>query len=290
MTSPDTDTRHDTDAIIEAARLGMEPTELELGTIWTKTQADGSVALIDLTTSAHLAQMDALAKREGEDPARKTGSVLLTEHASFSEYVKDHADEFATSLYGDRRAGRIIAVLNGHDRGQEGAGWGDHRATLQLTLTEAWTAWVAASGKLVGQEEFAEFLEDQRLNVVAPDAATLLEIVTTIQAKTAVAFKSAIRLDDGQVQIGYEENTETTAGQAGTMTVPSEITLALTPYEGMQPFQVTARLRTRVRDGRLSIGVVLDQPEDVLRAAFNQVVVEVEVATEHTVLHGTPGS
>ena len=56
----------------------------------------------------------------------------------------------------------------------------------------------------------------------------------------------------------------------------------------MLPYPVTARLRTRVRDGQLTIGVVLDQVDDVLRAAFGQVVAEVSTATDLVVLHGTP--
>lgn len=291
MTNPQNDTgvaRHDTDAIIEAARLGVEPTELDLGKVYTRTNADGSITLIDLTSAANLQALDALAKRDGKQPARKTGTVALTEHASLSQYVTEHGEELATELWADRDRGRIVAVLNGHIRSDDGAGWADHRAVLTLRHTAAWKAWTGASGTMVGQEDFAEFLEAHRVDIRVPDAATLLEVVTTLSQNTSVAFKSAIRLTDGQTQLRYEETTDTRAGQAGDLKVPSEIVLGIAPYEGMDPFRLTARLQTRVRDGRLTIGVVLDQVDDVLRSAFEQVVAEVATATDLAVLHGTP--
>jgi uncharacterized protein YfdQ (DUF2303 family) len=276
------------DAIIEAARLGVELTELELGDIYAAPQADGSVRVIDLAT-------DECRKRLGLAPIRKTGVVALSEPTSFAHYVKAHAVETCTHLYADRDAGRIVAVLNDHpiDPGADDVegGWGDHRAVLTLRQTPAWKAWLGASGRMVDQLAFAEFLEDRALDVITPDHAVLLEVVTSIEGTKGVAYKSGTRLESGEVKFRYEETITAKAGQAGELTIPTRIELGISPYEGMDPYKVTARFRYRIDgSGGLQLGVVLDRPEDVLRSAFGDVTGIIELATDQIVLHGTPAS
>ena len=289
MTNPTDGTRHDTDSIIEAARLGVELTPLQLGELYSAPQADGSVRVIDLATPEHLTRLDLIAKRDGKGPARKTGHAQFTEARSFGQYVNDHQITGTTTLWGDRRAGRILAVFNGHTNSGDGkAGWGDHRGTLTLQNTAEWVAWNHASGQMLGQEAFAEFLEDHLAEIVEPDGAQLLEVATSLQAHIGATMKSAIRLDSGQVQVAYEETIEATAGKAGKLTIPTRLTLALTPFEGGEPYKVEARFRYRLANGTLKLGVILDRPDDVLRAAFADVVTKVEDDTSVTVFYGTP--
>lgn len=276
------------DAIIEAARDGQPVEQLDLGSVYARQRSDGGVDVIDLTGPQHLQTLDALAKRVGMPPARKTGHVQLTEHASFSRYVNQHGEQLATTLYADRQTGRIDAVLNGHLADDDGAGWGDHRATLALTKTDPWKLWIGVSGQLIEQEAFAEFLEDRAADIVEPDAATLIEVATTLQSNGSVAWKSQVRLDNGLVQLAYEETAEATAGRAGNMQIPHRIKLALAPFEGGDLYAVEARFRYRLRDGKLRIGIVLDRVDDVLRKAFGDVVDAVEEATDLVVLHGRP--
>ncbi len=289
MTNPTEGPRHDTDAIIEAARLGVDLTTLDLGGIYAAPQADGSIKVLDLATPEHLARLDLVAKRNDEAPARKTGTAQLTEAHSFGLYVNDHQQTGTTTLWGDRKAGRIQAVFNGHQASADGtAGWGDHRATLSLQLTPEWQAWNRASGQMLDQEAFAEFLEEHVGDVREPDGAELLEVATSIQASIGATMKSAIRLDSGQVQVAYEETIEARAGKAGALTIPTRVVLALTPYEGGEPYKVEARFRYRLANGALKLGVVLDRPDDVLKAAFADVATAVENDTSCTVLFGSP--
>lgn len=289
MTNPTEGPRHDTDAIIEAARLGVELTPLDLGGIYAAPCADGSTKLLDLATPEHLARLDLVAKRNGEAPARKTGHAQLTEAHSFGLYVNDHQQTGTTTLWGNRDRGTIVAVFNGHTASADGAaGWGDHRATLTLQNTSEWIAWNRASGQMLDQEQFAEFLEDHIGDVREPDGAELLEVATSIQASIGATMKSAIRLDSGQVQVAYEETIEARAGKAGALTIPTRVVLALTPFEGGEPYKVEARFRYRLANGSLKLGVVLDRPSDVLKAAFDDVIKAVENDTSCTVLAGTP--
>jgi len=289
MTTPTEGPRHDTDSIIEAARLGVELTDLHLGEVYAAPQADGSVKVIDLATTEHLNRLDAIAKRKGLAPERKTGHAQVADTRSFGMYVNDHQISGQTTLWGDRQQGRILAVFNGHGVSAEGMpDWGDHRATLTMQKTAEWVDWNNASGPVWSQEAFAEFLEGHLAEIVEPDGAQLLEVATSLQAHIGATMKSAIRLDSGQVQVAYEETIEASAGKAGKLTIPTRLTLALTPFEGGEPYKVEARFRYRLANGTLKLGVILDRPDDILRAAFADVVKKVEDDTSITVFYGTP--
>lgn len=278
------------DSIIAAARAGQAVQELDLGSVYARQRADGGVDVLDLAQTGHLGQLVALRRHNGEPPVRKTGQVTLTEAVSFAAYVNDHKVEAHTEVWADRDHGRLVAVLNGHARRDPAAGWGDHRATLELRFTPAWKAWTAINGRQLPQAEFADFLEDNLPDVVEPDGAALLEVATSIQATVGAVVKSAIRTDNGEVQVRYEEQVEGKAGRAGDLTIPTRIALRLTPFEGGEPYRVEARLRWRAGNGSLTLGVVLDRPDDVVRAAFGDLVELVEAETDLVVLHGTPSS
>lgn len=283
----------DTRAVIEAARAGVEPSPLELGQIYAVAQADGTVRVVDLDTEQHRARISG-------HPVRKVASVTFTEHASLSQYVVAHGEPEATTLWADQHQGRIIAVLNDHENQYLGTGetitpmagdpgHRDHRAVLALRTTPEWAAWTAASGQLFDQEEFANFLEDHALDVRNPTASELLEVATSIQATTGASVKSAIRLESGEVQVAYEEQIAASAGRSGQLKIPTRISLGLAPFDGVDAYKVDARFRYRVGNGRLRLGVVLDRPEDVLRAAFGDIVTQVQAATGLSVLYGNPG-
>lgn len=242
----------------------------------------GRSVLVSVTPQGaiHTADLD----QYGTRPQRKTGFVALHESASFSTYVSEHADD-GTTLYGDWRALSIIAVLDDH--GAE-PGWAQHRATLRLRTTPEWDRWVGANGKLVDQQAFAEFIEDNLADIREPPAADLLEIAQSFQAANKVSFSSGLRIASGEVQLTYREEIAATAGRDGKLQVPSEFELQLAPFEGAAPYKVKARLRYRIREGRLAIGFALVRHEDVIRTAFTEEANGIAETTGRTVLMGAP--
>lgn len=242
---------------------------------------DGRVQLIDL-------------ERYGEHPPRQTGGVGLTDQDSFVEYVNRHRDTERTTLWSDVDRGTVVAVINDHERdracqGNEVAGWADHRATLQLKLTEDWRFWAANDGKLLSQTAFAEHLEEGALNIVTPAAADMLEIAQSFQAKRGVAFKSSTRLKSGEVGLQYEETTDARAGVRGTIEIPDTFTLRMQPFDGGPEYtDVIARFRYRINDGTLLLGYKLNRPDLVKRAAFNEITATVSEGINLPVMAGTP--
>lgn len=131
--------------------------------------------------------------------------------------------------------------------------------------------WLRLDGKLVGQEDFAEHIEDGLQDIVTPDGATMLEVAQSIQGTKSAEFKGARRLQDGNIGVEWVEETTATAGSRGDLEIPERFELALAPFEGEDAYRVNARLRYRIRAGDLLLGYRLDRPGDVLRDAVDTV-------------------
>jgi uncharacterized protein YfdQ (DUF2303 family) len=274
----------DSTAVNEIAHLAQEAAsaeELRPGTIYAVRLGD-HVQTIDLTGDQYR-----------EQPKRKRGTTVVRDVDSFLALWTKHADP-DSEIYADRDTRTITAVLNADHRvgddGVEGARWRDHRVVLQLKHSDAFTAWMGINTRALSQTAFAEFIEDHRADVREPAAADLLELAQDFQATSKVTFRSGAALKSGQRTLNYVEQIDATAGKNGQLTIPDELQLALAVFEGARVAdQVTARLRYRIDgDGRLALIVVLDQISDVIQAAFEGVIKEVDDDAGTPILRGTP--
>lgn len=278
-----TDTIDNIQSAIDAGIATAKPLELVEGKDYAVVvPAGGTVERVDNDLDIYR-----------ERPRRKTGVVTVRDAASFTAYVAKHGIE-DTELWADPVSYGLIGVINAHGDSdaagnEEGwAGWGDHRVVLKLAKTRAWTAWEKLDGQLLDQVTFAEHLEQRLADIVEPAGADMLEIAQTFTAKRNIQFDSSQRLASGQTQLRYHEEIEAKAGTKGGLAVPEAFKLGLVPFEGCEGYAVIARLRHRIHDGALRIGYVLDRPEDILRAAFDDIVKAVDDGTTQTVFMGTP--
>lgn len=225
-------------------------------------------------------------------PRRKTGTVVVHDATSFVAYLHKHGLT-ETEVYADLNTQRLTAVINGHlgttgDGIEDYAGWGDHRVTLRLDVTAGWAAWTHLDRKWLRQLDFAEHVEDRLPDFVAPTGADMLELAQSFSANRSVQFESSRRTKSGETTLIYKEEETAAAGRKGNMAIPDTFELGLVPFEGSEAYKVTARLRYRINDGTLTIGYILDRPEDVVRAAFLDIVEAVEDRSSRSVLRGVP--
>lgn len=249
-------TNGDTQAIIEVAQAAAEPNELDIEATYGVIVPEGSrFELVDLES-------------QQLRPSRPRGVYRLATVDALVAYVKRLQDADETTVWVHPTEGRVEAVLNDH--GQK-PGHADHRAKLDLIGAPEWEHWLSRNGQLTDQETFAEHLEDGVAQLVEPAAADMLEIAQSFHASQAATIRHARRLDSGQVNVVYDEKIEATAGQQGELNVPTEFKLAIPPFVGEEPYEVTARLRFRLNAGNLRIGYRLDQPEAVVRDALGKI-------------------
>lgn len=237
-------------------------------------------------TPAGIKTVDLTGPEHTGTPARKQGTTTVRDATSFATYFGKHSDP-DTEVYADAERLTVTAVLDAHTA--DTARWSGHRLTLALRQTEAWSQWMRSDGDLLDQEHFAEFLQDHLPELLEPTAADMMEIAQSIQGVSKAEFTSGTRLADGQRQLQYTETVTAKAGQKGQLQIPEVFTIGLVPFEGSAGYKVTARFRYRIgRNGELTMGYKLDQPGDILRLAFADVVTAIGEAIEQPVMNGHP--
>ena len=203
-------------------------------------------------------------------PRRKRGTVQLKSLDSLLAYCtdQDEADDPASNhgyIYADPDTRRITAVFN-DQRSNEG--WRDHRAEFKAEYTPEFSKWVSNDKKQFTQSEFAEFIEDNLVDITEPAAQALLDVATTIQAKTDINFSSAKRLQNGQVQLQYTENIDARAGANGALEIPKEFALGLRIFKNGEGYKIKARLKYRLHSGTIKFWYELDRVERAIEDAF----------------------
>lgn len=252
--SPDTEAS----AVANIAVQGVEPHPIEAGVLVTVPDGRGGVKVIDTDQYA-------------DHPRATKAKRTVTDAASFVAYVERHGTD-ATEVWADTPNSTVVAVIDAHEGAGKPAGWEGHKLTLALEKTDAWKAWTKADGQWFQQLDFAEFIEDRASDVKTPSSADLLELAQSFQAHRKVDFESSERMKDGQTNLAFKETVAAKAGQKGNIVIPDELLLVLKPYVGGPAYHVFARFRYRLNGAQLALGIVLQRPQEILDAAFADVV------------------
>ena len=269
--------------IARLAGQALKPQDIGPSEIFTVADNDGGVRITDTDSYA-------------PGPRRAAGRRIVTDAYSFVSYLDRHGNE-QTEVYADKVASTVVAVLDSHTGSDKPNGWQQHTVKLELVKTIPWLAWMARDLTTVGrgawfnQEEFAEFIQERATDCIKPDSATLLELATSFQANNKVDFKSAVNTGSGQVNLGFNETITAKAGQTGNIPIPTELKLRLRPYIGGPIYNVTAQFRFRLNGGDLRLGFAIVRPQDILDAAFTDIVDEIrDGKSETVVLTGIDGA
>jgi uncharacterized protein YfdQ (DUF2303 family) len=224
-------------------------------------------------------------------PSRIAQQVTMHNAGSFSAYVKEFAEE-STAIFFDEDKRTFTAILdyhlggNGHEDA-EAPRWCDHVATFVARTSPEWDAWIGRNMKAFGQVEFAEFLEDNLIDVIEPAGADLLEITRTLEAKKDVAYSSAIRLQNGSVRINYDEVIKGTANtQAGVIEIPEQFTLQMEVIRGGSQYRFPARFKYRLKERALILWYEIVRPHKILEQALNETLAAIQDGTGLTIRKG----
>lgn len=224
-------------------------------------------------------------------PTRKRGTFVFEDAQSFISYVNLHKIN-ATAIYATLKEANKLripsfaAVIDEHD-GDDGVGprWRSHKASYECQLSDEWKIWIASNKQPIAQEVFAQFIEDNLPDIVRPDGATIMEVAKTLEAKKDVTFKSAIRLENGDVQFAYSEETSGRAGN-GTLEIPTEFVIAIPVIVNGPKVEIKARLRYRIPNGTLSFWYDLLRPHKVIDDAFDATWERITKDTDISILYG----
>lgn len=277
------------EVVADLAQKAYEPQELENGSYYVLRKADGNLEFCD---------------RTNVPPARKTGTVTVTDVDSFAAYYGKHGDEFS-EVFADVTKSTMTAVLDAHqDSVPRHQG---HRLVLALDTTPQWKTWLEHNSKPLSQQAFADFI-DANYGDVAPEAepihlpggvtlrnvsaADLRELAQHLTASVDATIANGQRIDNGATRFTFTENIEVRGGQKGEFEVPAAFLLAVKPYDDCpDDTRIIARLKTRHNreTGTLTVTYTLFEAVKVLREAFDAVVDSLAHHTDcNQILNGQP--
>lgn len=231
-----------------------------------------------------------------ERPLRKIAHVRVRDAESFVCYVKRHGSLTDSTVWClvDYVQGKIAfaGIINDHGEDESKPAWRDHRALFSPEFSEEWRRWVGANKKPFTQAEFAAFLEDNLRDIASPDGSGLpsgsamLEMALAFEARQEMRFKSAMRLQSGAVSLSFINDDD--AGTIAQMQVFERFAIGIPVFWGDDAYQLDARLRYRVRDGKLSFWFELVRQDKVLEAAAKTVIDLIKDETGSPFFFGEP--
>lgn len=179
------------------------------------------------------------------DPRFLTANPLINETRAFIDYINQFKVKATRIFY--TQEGAFLAVIDYH----EGSGLdakphhGDHFARLTLLRSPEWVEWSANSEKQMGQQSFAEFIEDNAKDLLVPDPETMLRIASGLHATVGATFRQATNQANGQIQLAFDETINGTVN-GKEEAIPTTFQVGLRPFMGCARYPVDCRLRYRI--------------------------------------------
>lgn len=229
-------------------------------------------------------------------PRRKRAKVRSLDTDSFIDYVLRHGAPERSTIWcqADYKAGQVnfSAIINDHSAAEDGQAWRDHLALYQPVFSEEWVRWTGSNKKMFTQTEFAAFIEDNLKDITGiagsegPSGAQMLEMAISFEANQDMKFKSAIRLQNGGVQMSFSQDDDNQTIQK--MQMFDRFAIGLPVFWNGEGYLIEARLRYRVREGKLTFWFELIRQDKTLEAATKTTIDMIRSKTACPFFFGDP--
>jgi uncharacterized protein YfdQ (DUF2303 family) len=280
----------DTAAAIEA---GAHTTTAAKRTVWMEDRNikipiavnNGAIVVMD----GVLAELD---KRWRDRP--RVGATTLTEVDSFIAHLVRWGSE-RTVVYANTAAMSFEAVLDDHPPDEHTAAARQHRASYTCPRSAEWLAWTQLDSKPMGQVAFADFIESRLEDLVDgakltppvegfPRPLDVLQVGRALNIQTKGTFQRESNPTNGDSIFICKTETDAKSTQ-----IPRAFLLGIPVFDGGgKRYQIEARVRFALIEGRPTFSFTLHRRAEVERDAFGEIRAKVAKDTGRLVLAGTP--
>lgn len=222
------------------------------------------------------------------------GTVQLHDAASFAEYVRRLNAGPSLGVYATLNPAKFVAVFDDHVTAEQ-PGWKALRAEYAIEHSVEWITWTKHNGEgaaFGSTGALAKFLEENAPDITEPNGAVMQEIALNFRINSEVSFASAERLQNGQVELLYNNIVDGHSRNASgrKIGIPERFRIEIPVWRGMTSSRYTldARFRYRLRDQKLALWYELVRPHKVLEQAFHETWKEIEGALKTKILFGSP--
>lgn len=227
-------------------------------------------------------------------PRRKIAKVKLHDAESFIDYNKRHGSMSDSTIWciADYKQGKVCftSILNDHGEDEDKPAFRDHRATFIPEFSEEWVRWTSKHKQPFNQTDFAAFIEDNLKDIAStdnnPTGAQMLEMALSFEANQDMRFKSAIRLQNGGVQMSFAQDDDAQTLQK--MQAFDRFSIGLSVFWNGDAYRLDAKLRYRVREGKLTFWFELTRPDKVLEAATQTLITHIREKIGNPFFFGEP--
>lgn len=191
-------------------------------------------------------------------PARDRRIVSVVDVDSFKTYLDIHKTERSEVHVNVRwptsTSRHDLAIGYCDDGDSSKTSWRDHVVFLSPVLSKDFEDWMKVDGEELSQLDLVRFLDRHLSNIVkpeedktAPSAAEVMTFVSNLSDVRKVEFKKSVNLDNGRVQLSYNEIDE--SGATSNITIPKSFWVQLKPIVGHQAeYKIRVTLRYRIKD------------------------------------------
>lgn len=212
--------------------------------------------------------------------------VFLTAESMVAAHVLYASDR--TRIFSDVENRKITSIYDflspklsadTEDAGDQKTGWSQFRSEIVFRDSRKLKEWNRLT-EWTSQDDFANFLEDHLEDVLDPTGVDLLSIATDLEANSASSFKGKITLQNGDVRLDYQSDTQT------SVEIPKQLILGIPLFEHGEKYRLTARLRFRVSGGGVSFRLLFTNLADAIDLEFERITQVMEEKTESVILRG----
>lgn len=304
---------------IEVAKEAFRPELKDVGTV-----GDEKVSVLAYPQGMVVKDVEDFIGGKRPNPRRRTGSATHTTLDSFilhANRFKD--DDSALFAHGDMEQPSLSAVFDYHqaltlvhadgeviERGSSAMPrYGSHRSVYSFPVSDEWKAWLATNKKMMGQQDFAEFLEDRIMDVLPPPSegdasasklldfakqvggtfaspAKLIELSRGLAVHLDERVKQVTNLSTGEGEIQWEQKHNGADGQP--LLVPSLFLIAIPVFKEGVAYRLCVRLRYRAGGGSVKWFYEIYQFERAFEDAFNEACQKAAEETKLPLFSGTP--
>lgn len=259
-------------AAIEAGQALGQPFEIE------------GVPAVMIPTGAKLETLERL--QELDRPRRVKRIVTVRSADQFVSYFNRYANEDST-VYVNVDNATFSGEIDHHGKQ---AAHGDHLIKYTCPETKEWQRWKQEDSTWMGQTEFAEFLQDQHLQIYKPtpeefqpeeldvafdklpDATRMLEIAKTLEITSKSNVTSGQNLQNGAIKIEYTDEVEGRAGAKGEFEIPVYFVIGVELFKEGKGYLMLCRLKYRKEGPIIKLRYELVRPHKTHERAVRDVI------------------
>jgi uncharacterized protein YfdQ (DUF2303 family) len=224
---------------------------------------------ITLSTYAHLLPQPKRVKRDVKLDTAAELTIYLEELLAVEERAEN--DPLYPVVFADASSRSFTLYPNFHEG--ECLSWLDHKVRCTLDYSRELKLWMSKDSQRFTQEAFAEFIDENVIDISQPTGAEMLTIAKTLEATRTEVFKSSVQTSDGTHRFTWDN---TTNPDANNTVVPDEFFLALPIFDGDKELvKVRARLFHRLPakdkpESGLTFYYKLHRIEDILEKLWDE--------------------